>query len=206
MNRIVEFLEETEPARKLGLLVVGVALLLLGYYVFVLGPRWAHTADLQQQIDAMAEERARKSTAASRLDEYDEEVGTLDERLADAITRLPDEQEIPELLSSISTLGRDSGLDILVFRQRPEGYREFYAEVPVDMEVRGTYHQVASFFDEVGRLDRIVNVTNIEIGNPNVADDDLVLEASSTVTTFRFLSEAERKRLIEEKKIKEGKK
>ena len=164
------------------------------------------TAELQQQIDAMVEERERKSSAAARLDEYDGEVAVLDERLADAITRLPDQQEIPELLSSISTLGRDSGLDILVFRQRPEGYREFYAEVPVDMQVRGTYHQVASFFDEVGRLDRIVNVTNIEIGNPNVADDALVLEASSTVTTFRFLSEAERKRLIEEKKIKEGKK
>ena len=189
-----------------GLFLVGVVLLLLGYYVFVLGPRLAHTAELQQQIDTMVEERERKSSAAARLDEYDGEVAVLDERLADAITRLPDQQEIPELLSSISTLGRDSGLDILVFRQRPEGYREFYAEVPVDMQVRGTYHQVASFFDEVGRLDRIVNVTNIEIGNPNVADDALVLEASSTVTTFRFLSEAERKRLIEENKIKEGKK
>ena len=90
----------------------------------------------------------------------------------------------------------------MIFRQKPEGYQEFYAEVPVDMQVRGTYHQVASFFDEVAKLDRIVNVSNIVLRDPQVVDDDLVLEANSTVTTFRFLSDSERRRLIEQKKIK----
>ena len=124
------------------------------------------------------------------------------------MTQGPDQKELPDGLSSISLLGRESGLDILVFRQRPETYREFYAEVPVEMEVRGTYHQVAAFLDEVGRLDRIVNVSNIVVSNPEVENGDLLLKASSRVTTFRFLSEAEREKLADEGKIegvKEGK-
>jgi len=60
---------------------------------------------------------------------------------------LPDTKEIPDLLSNISSLGREAGLDVVQFKQRPEKFEEFYAEVPVDILVRGTYHQVASFFD-----------------------------------------------------------
>jgi type IV pilus assembly protein PilO len=70
------------------------------------------------------------------------------------------------------------------------------------MQVRGGYHQVAQFLDRVGKLDRIVNVSNIVVKAPKVVDEDLILEANSRVTTFRFLSEAERQKLIKEKKIK----
>ena len=202
MSQIWEFYDNLEPSRKLAILIAVPVLILLAYYVFVLGPRTSRTSALRDRIDEMLEERDRKQIETARLADREQEVAELDRQLASAITRLPDQKEIPELLSSISSLGRDSGLDILVFRQKPEGYQEFYAEVPVDMQVRGTYHQVASFFDEVAKLDRIVNVSNIILRDPKVVDDDLLLEANSTVTTFRFLSDSERERLIEQKKIK----
>ncbi len=202
MNAVTEYLEDLEPVRKLALLVAATLLFAFAYYSFLLGPRMARTASLRSQIEDMLAERDRKTLETARAEDREAEVADLDRRLAAAITRLPDQREIPELLSSISSLGRDSGLDILVFRQRPEAYQEFYAEVPVDMQVRGTFHQVASFFYEVGRLDRIVNVSDIVLRDPNVVEEALVLEANSTVTTFRFLSDAERERLIEQKKIK----
>lgn len=202
MSQVWEFYDNLEPSRKLAILIAVPVLILLAYYVFVLGPRTSRTGALRDRIDEMLEERDRKQVETARLADREQEVAELDRQLASAITRLPDQKEIPELLSSISSLGRDSGLDILVFRQKPEGYQEFYAEVPVDMQVRGTYHQVASFFDEVAKLDRIVNVSNIILRDPKVVDDDLLLEANSTVTTFRFLSDSERERLIEQKKIK----
>ncbi len=202
MSQIGEFFDNLEPSRKLVIVIVVPVLILLAYYVFIFGPRTTRTSELRTRISEMLEERDRKTLETARLADREQEVADLDRQLETAITRLPDQKEIPELLSSISSLGRDSGLDILVFRQKPEGYQEFYAEVPVDMQVRGTYHQVASFFDEVAKLDRIVNVSNIVLRDPKVVDDDLLLEANSTVTTFRFLSDNERERLIEQKKIK----
>ncbi len=202
MSQVAEFFDNLEPSRKLAILVAVPLLILLGYYVFVFGPRTTRTQALNARIDEMLEERDRKQIETARMADREQEVAELDRKLDAAVTRLPDQKEIPELLSTISSLGRDSGLDILIFRQKPEGYQEFYAEVPVDMQVRGTYHQVASFFDEVAKLDRIVNVSNIVLRDPKVIDDDLLLEANSTVTTFRFLSDRERERLIEQKKIK----
>ena len=202
MNQLTEFFEALEPSRKLAIVIAVPLLILLAYYVFVLGPRVTRTETTRAHIDDMLVERDHKTLETARMADREQEVAELDRQLVSAITRLPDEKEIPELLSSISSLGRDSGLDILIFRQKPEGYQEFYAEVPVDMQVRGTYHQVASFFDEVAKLDRIVNVSNIVLRDPKVIDDDLLLEANSTVTTFRFLSDNERERLIEQKKIK----
>ena len=177
-------------------------LVLLGYYFLIVSPRTTRTAQLATHIEEMEQERDQKKFEAERMPERQKEVQALDKQLKFALTRLPDEKEIPELLSSISNLGRDSGLEILVFRQLPEGYQEFYAEVPVEMSVRGNYHQVAQFLDRVGKLDRIVNVSNIVLKAPKNVDETVQLDVNSRITTFRFLSEAERQRLIKEKKIK----
>jgi type IV pilus assembly protein PilO len=198
----MDYVQNLEPRQRLALAIVAPVLLLLLYYVFLVGPRMTRTQELEAQIKDMRAERDRKIVETAQMENREHEVKELDRQLKLALTRLPDEKEIPDLLSAVSNLGRDSGLDILVFRQKDEGYQEFYAEVPVEMQVRGTYHQVATFFDRVGKLERIVNVSNIVLRDPKIADDNLLLEANSTVTTFRFLSDAERERLIEQKKIK----
>lgn len=202
MNDFLENLENLEPSRKIAIAIGVPLLLLLGYYFLIVSPRTTRTSQLAAHIEEMKQERDQKKFEAERMPERQKEVEALDKQLKFALTRLPDEKEIPELLSSISNLGRDSGLEILVFRQLPEGYQEFYAEVPVEMSVRGNYHQVAQFLDRVGKLDRIVNVSNIVLKAPKNVDETVQLDVNSRITTFRFLSEAERQRLIKEKKIK----
>ena len=202
MNGLFEYLENLEPNRKIVIAIAVPVLILIAYYFFIVAPRTTRTTQLEAHIDEMLQERDRKTFEAAQMPERQKEVDALDRQLKMALTRLPDEKEIPELLSSISNLARDSGLEILVFRQMPEGYQEFYAEVPVEMQVRGGYHQVAQFLDRVGKLDRIVNVSNIVMKAPKTVDESVLLDANSRVTTFRFLSEAERQRLIKEKKIK----
>lgn len=202
MNDFLENLENLEPSRKIAIAVGVPLLVLLAYYFLIVSPRTTRTAQLATHIEEMEQERDQKKFEAERMPERQKEVEALDKQLKFALTRLPDEKEIPELLSSISNLGRDSGLEILVFRQLPEGYQEFYAEVPVEMSVRGNYHQVAQFLDRVGKLDRIVNVSNIVLKAPKNVDETVQLDVNSRITTFRFLSEAERQRLIKEKKIK----
>lgn len=202
MNDFLENLENLEPSRKIAIAIGVPLLVLLAYYFLIVSPRTVRTAQLATHIEEMEQERDKKKFEAEQMPERQKEVDALDKQLKFALTRLPDEKEIPELLSSISNLGRDSGLEILVFRQLPEGYQEFYAEVPVEMQVRGNYHQVAQFLDRVGKLDRIVNVSNIALKAPKNVDESVQLDVNSRITTFRFLSEAERQRLIKEKKIK----
>jgi type IV pilus assembly protein PilO len=116
--------------------------------------------------------------------------------LKEAVAQLPDTKEIPDLLSNISSVGRDAGLEIAQFRQREEVLRDFYAEVPVEVRVRGTYFQVEGFFNEVSRLTRIVNVSDVGMKSPSTASEDPVrLETSLSATTFRFLDDAERERI-----------
>lgn len=201
MNEWIERFLALDRRQKLAVLL-GVPLLVLAvWFLVVLGPRMSRTAELHQRVEEMLADRARKQAQTADLEARVREVAALDRDLKLAMTSLPDEKEIPDLLSSISGLGRDSGLDILVFRQKPETYQEFYAQVPVEMEVRGTYHQVAAFLDRVGRLDRIVNVSDIVVTDPEADAGEMVLRANTRVTTFRFLSEAERKRLAEAGKI-----
>jgi type IV pilus assembly protein PilO len=112
--------------------------------------------------------------------------------------------EIADLLSNIADRARAVGLDLKIFRQKPEAYSEFYADVPVQMEMRGTYHELAAFMDRVKRLDRIVNVADIQLKQPRVEGDVVLLTASCTATTFRFLDEQERKTRAEQQQKAKG--
>jgi type IV pilus assembly protein PilO len=135
-------------------------------------------------------------------------VRELGAELKQAEAQLPDSKEIPDLLSNISSAGRDSGLEMISFRQKAEQLKDFYAEVPVEVAVRGNYHQVATFFDRVGKLDRIVNVGDIAMQGPKREGDLMIVDTACSAVTFRFLDEAEREQIAKEKaaKAKEGKK
>jgi type IV pilus assembly protein PilO len=119
-----------------------------------------------------------------------------------AEARLPEGREIADLLSNIAASARAVGLDLTLFRQKPEAYSDYYAEVPVQMEMRGTYHELALFMDRVKRLDRIVNVADIQLKKPRIEGDVLLLDAACTATTFRFLDETERKQRAEQQQQK----
>ena len=123
-----------------------------------------------------------------------------------ALKELPDKKEIDQLLLKVSDRAKDSGLDIKLFKPRPEEKRDFYAAVPVDIEASGSYHQVATFFDEVGHLDRIVNLDNLAISDPIVDKKNVTLKTTVTATAFRFLDESERPQVEEQKEKKRRRK
>jgi type IV pilus assembly protein PilO len=207
MNQLLERLLELPPRQRVLFVVCGVAAVFLFYAYFLYWPRSAELDERQQQFDNLTLERNRKVLLVANLDHMRQEVAQLNGDLKTAVAQLPDTKEIPDLLSSISSLGRESGLEITQFKQRPENYQDFYAEVPVDILVHGSYHQVAAFFDKVGRMARIVNVTNVGVKSPVKTDADTVmLDTSCTAVTFRFLDEAERERIAKQKeKEKAGK-
>jgi len=205
MNDLLERILDLPPRQRVLLLVGGVALLFFAYAYFLYWPRSALIEDKEQRKTDLVIDRDRKKAMVANLERTRKEVAQLEGDLRKAVAQLPDTKEIPDLLSSISSLGRESGLEILQFRQRPEKFEEFYAEVPVDILVRGTYHQVAAFFDKVGHMARIVNVGNVNTKSPaKIEGDALELDTACVAVTFRFLDEAERDRIAKQKEKEKG--
>ena len=101
-----------------------------------------------------------------------------------AMRALPEKEEIPSLLTSISKSGQDAGLEFLLFEPKPEVRKEFYAEIPVAINVTGGYHDMAVFLDKVARLSRIVNVRDISMGRTKDGED---LNTSCTAVTYKFV-------------------
>jgi type IV pilus assembly protein PilO len=104
-----------------------------------------------------------------------------------AMSALPEKEEIPSLLTSISKSGQEVGLEFLLFEPKAETRREFYAEIPVAMNIRGDYHNLAVFFDKVARLSRIVNINNITINRSKDIKDPKDLSTACTAVTYKFV-------------------
>ncbi|HXG50139.1 MAG TPA: type 4a pilus biogenesis protein PilO [candidate division Zixibacteria bacterium] len=199
MNAFLEQILDRPPSQKLIILAVLALLLIAAFYSLAYAPKAAEIASLAQELEAARSDKAVKQQRAANLPRLRKELRDLDMRLKEIVAQLPDKREIPDLLTNISTKAQEAGLDILLFRPRPENPKDFYAEVPVDINVKGTFQSVVAFFDEVGHMHRLVNIDNIGFKNPTVAGDRVVLETASVATAFRFLDEAERKRIAEEK-------
>ena len=199
MNQILDAILERSTAQKIAMLAVTVILMIALYYSFLFGPRADELAKLADSVEIALNEKTVKTQKAANLSRLRQDLQRLDAELRKAIAQLPEKREIPELLSSISSKAQQSGLDVLLFRPRAESYQEFYAEVPVDITVKGNFYNTVNFFDEVGRMDRLVNIDNIGFKNPTISGDNVVLETTSVATAFRFLDEAERKKVAEEK-------
>jgi type IV pilus assembly protein PilO len=208
MNDLLEKFFELETRQRM-LVGAGLIVLVFGvYWYFVLSGRRAETASIAAKVVDLRDQRASKQKLVANMGQLQETVRELGAQLKQAEAQLPDSKEIPDLLSNISSAGRDSGLEMISFRQKAEQLKDFYAEVPVEVAVRGNYHQVATFFDRVGTLDRIVNVGDIAIQGPKREGDVMIVDTACSAVTFRFLDEAEREQIAKEKaaKAKEGKK
>jgi type IV pilus assembly protein PilO len=199
LNQLLDNILERPIAQKIGILVATIILLAALYYSFLHVPGSDRIANLADSVEIARNEKTVKAQKAANLSQLKKDLQQLDAELKKAVAQLPDKREVADLLSSISAKAQQAGLVIVLFRPRAENYQEFYAEVPVDISVRGNFHNTVNFFDEVGRLNRLVNIDNIGFKNPAVAGDNVVLETTSVATAFRFLDEPERKKIAEEK-------
>jgi len=199
VNQLIDNILERPNLQKIGILAATIILLSALYYSFLYSPRSDEMAKLTDSVEIARNEKAAKLQKAANLPRLKKDIQQLEMELTKAIAQLPNKKEIADLLRTISAKASQSGLDILLFRPRAETFQEFYAEVPVDITVKGSFHNTVGFFDEVGRLNRLVNIDNIGFKNPTVAGDNVILETTSVATAFRFLNDAERKKIAEDK-------
>jgi type IV pilus assembly protein PilO len=178
--------------------VVAVSLVFL-YALFVYLPRSTEITEKKQRLRDLESQYAQLRASLQDREKLEAEIAEVESQFNKAKAQLPEQKEIPELLRQVSNLGRESGLEVTLFRQQTERLLDLYAEVPVEVAVRGGYHQIAIFFEKVRLLDRIVNVNDISMKNPQMKDGQIQVEASFAATTYRFLSEAEREQVAKQK-------
>ena len=191
----MDFLEQLSKyttTQKLagGLLIY--AIIAAIFWFMLISPTKEEIVAAEQRNGTLIEERDENRDIAENRDRWERRVEQLNDELAKAIKELPNEREIPELLRRISSIGKKIGLEFLLFQPLPEVPRDFYADVPVKLKIEGSFHEVATFFDRIGKLNRIVNIRDITMGSPLERSGKIILTTDGTAVTYRFLSDAER--------------
>jgi type IV pilus assembly protein PilO len=199
LNELLDKILDQSKARKIGILAGTILLVFALYYSFVYSPRSDEIAKLKDSVEIARNEKQVKFSKAANMPRLQAELREMEAKLKEAMAQLPDRKEIPDLLTSLSNKAREAGLEILLFRPRAENFQEFYAEIPVDIVVKGGFFNAVAFFDDVSKLNRIVNIDNIDFRNPRVSGDQVTMDISNLATTYRFLDEAERKRVADAK-------
>jgi len=175
---------------KVGAGVLVTLLVAVAYFVVFYG-------DLSGKIDQAksAEGRLRSDLADARQLEftYQKDLAELtdrQQRQGEMKKILPSTTEYPSFLSALQTVANVSGISLTGWKPEPEVRQEFYARVPMQLELNGRYHQVAKFFYGVGQLDRIINMENIKIVDPKAVEGDIVVKVTALATAFRALDNA----------------
>ena len=190
MQQYLDKFGKLPNSTKLIILVVLCAVIAVGYYMMVRIPEQDTIAGLNRDIAALSVTRDKDAAIAEHLDEYKAEVTRLQEDLERAKSLLPNDREIDDLLKQVANLGKKVGLDFLLFRPLPDVQRDFYAEVPVQIQLSGDYHTVALFFSKIGQMKRIVNIQNVSMTGPQEKNGKILLTVDGQAVTFRFLENA----------------
>jgi type IV pilus assembly protein PilO len=188
--QLERFAQLPKPYRMAALPVL-LALVLGGYaYGFYL-PARAQLVTVEHQEQDLQRKVSEVRAIVGNLAAFQKELGDLEQKLKLALRQLPDSKELPVLLTDISSLGKDAGLEFKLFRPKDEITRDFYAEVPIEVEFSGSYHDIARFFDKVSKLPRIVDISRLHIAladQKSLESPRLVVKGEAT--TFRFIEGA----------------
>ena len=175
-----------EPRVKILLAVLIFLLPVVLFYFLFYSPKQDKLKGLEQQKTTLTTQVKKSKTAARKLKTFQDEVAEAKKRFARTAIVLPGKKEIPDLLRNISDLGKGAGLDFLSFKPGSEIPKEFYAEIPVDISIRGPYHNMGYFLDQISKLDRIVTVNNIKMSSPEKEDGEMVLNSNCRLVTYYF--------------------
>ncbi|BDG04299.1 type IV pilus inner membrane component PilO [Anaeromyxobacter oryzae] len=194
MEKLLDQIAKAALGVKVAVVAGAVVLLTaLNYFTvsLTLGPS---ISDVEKKIARTDAEQKRlsadltyKTGIANDLNRFRREREVLEQKLNEALAELPEQKKIEDILELFQDRAQKAGLEILSIEPRAQEPQDFYARLPIQMEVDGNFHEIATFFDSLGRLRRIVNVSGIELQTPKDVNGRVVVNGRFTATTFMFL-------------------
>ncbi len=153
-------------------------------------PQLERIEGMKRQESSLKEEYDVAAAKAANLDAYKVQLDDMRNEFSIMLRQLPDKVDIESLLVDLSQTSVGAGLDVEFFKPQGDIPKEFYAEHPIRLSVKGKYHEFGEFVSGLAALPRIVTLSNIKIGaDPEKDSDQLVMEL--TATTYRYLREDE---------------
>jgi type IV pilus assembly protein PilO len=202
-NPIIDKLEQLSKVQRVavwaGLLIVVVSVFV--YFAYL--PKFKQIGHLRTQLSKVEQELQVAKKNARQLANFRKKMQDAEKQFKIVMRALPENEEIPTLLTGISKSGKDAGLTFLLFKPKPEVEKDFYAEIPVSMNVSGDYHGVATFFESVAGLNRIVNIKDIKMSPEKESGE---LKTSCTAVTYKFVEASEKETKRSKKSKKRNKK
>jgi type IV pilus assembly protein PilO len=171
------------------LLGLFVLILIAGWYIW-----WSEQLVTLEQYEQdelrLKDDFVAKKTQAVNRDLLTQQLNEIDRSFGALLKQLPDKSEVESLLVEINQSGMGRGLQFELFKPGPEVFKEFYAELPINVRLTGNYHDFGAFAGDIGKLSRIVTLNNIAIAaNQQAKDGTLVMDA--VTKTFRYLDAEE---------------
>ncbi len=184
------FLDEkySTISRKNKILCFGLSVLLMVVIAFfvLFKPNFDEAQQLSIKVKNASEDLVKVRKAARDLPIHQKELEDARSLFEATSVLLPKSQEIPNLLRNISDVGRSSNLEFLSFVPGAEVPQDFYAEIPIDIKIKGPYHNLGLFLDKVSKLERIVTVNNIKTEKVEQDNSEMLLHSSCKLVTYRF--------------------
>jgi type IV pilus assembly protein PilO len=194
------------PTPKKVIILAFILVVIAGLYLYVFFLPGRNELNIARiEMSRLTKELNESKAITRELQKFKEQIAKLNEELKTALTQLPNEKEIPEILKNISSLGKESNLEFTLFRPKPEEPQQFYAKVPIELVVLGGYHNIGLFFDKVSKLPRIINVVDFNMTRAKdvkgkISETENLVKTSCMINTYRFIEKKSEEKKSEEKK------
>ncbi|HKQ31817.1 MAG TPA: type 4a pilus biogenesis protein PilO [Thermodesulfobacteriota bacterium] len=187
LDDYTERLSEQPLHIKAGILLLIVAVISAAYWYFFWSPKAEELGRAQTKLKQEEIKVKEYEAVAAELPKFEKEYQRLEKEFELVARKLPKDKEIPALIDGVYSDIAASNLDSIIFAPQPQVTKEIYAEIPIEMEVIGTYFNLADFFDRISRLPRIVNVRDLQLTRNDLRGGNVILNAKFNVVTFRLL-------------------
>jgi type IV pilus assembly protein PilO len=185
-EKIDKILKLPQSARMGILLGIG-ALICTGYYFGLYQDSSQELARLRGEEANLQRKLSEVRLIAGNIVAFETEIEGLEIKLKKALRQLPNEKQLEILLTDISNLGKTAGVEIRSFQRQDEIFHDFYAEVPIAIQLDGEYHDIGKFFELLSKLKRIVTMGSLKIGVAKESLESTRLKVTGIATTFRVI-------------------
>jgi type IV pilus assembly protein PilO len=171
---------------------VGMSLLTFGAYWFIFySDTAAHIAGAEQQKKTLKDDLSQQQQAEASYFADRDELALREQRARELNKVLPADADTDAFLSSVQSAANAAGINLMGYSPTDEVGQTFYAKVPMRLDMSGKFQQIAKFAYELGKSDRIINVENIELTDPKLVGDEMILKGKCLATAFHAIKPKE---------------
>jgi type IV pilus assembly protein PilO len=158
---------ELSGIKQWGIVLAGGAIVTAALYFTVFKNQTEKNAAAQQALDSKIRENNELESYRPKLKQIDQQLAELKQQLEIERRIVPDEKQVENFIENLDAEAQKAGVELRRYTAKPTNAKEYYTEVPFDLELDGPYYSMLNFFDRVGKLERIVNISGLLVSTKN---------------------------------------